>query len=193
MTNNRQERVIIVKSLTIFYIFDKTSFMREIIYGFSMMAIIVSSTCCVRGKVDISRSDEISGDVLYDSALAQKYGADKYGMKTYVIAFLKKGPNKKIDSLERQEVFSAHMQNIDRMAENGDLVLAGPFMGEEDLKGIYVFNVSTLEEAEKLTNTDPAIQTGYLEMELKLWYGSAGLMGLNDLHKRVSSSLISEG
>ncbi|MGB0390106.1 MAG: YciI family protein [Salibacteraceae bacterium] len=129
----------------------------------------------------------------FDSCLASKYGADKYGMKPYVLAFLKKGPNRELDSNQTQELFLLHMKNIERMAENGDLVLAGPFMGEEDLKGIYIFNVKSIAEAEELTNSDPAIQSGYLDMELMQWYGSAGLMGLNDLHKKVSANLVSEG
>ena len=68
------------------------------------------------------------------------------------------------------------------MAEAGQLALAGPFFGDGDLRGIYIFNVETLEEADSLTNTDPAIQAGSLEMELMEWYGSAGLMAVNEVH-----------
>lgn len=46
------------------------------------------------------------------------------------------------------------------------------------------------EEAEKLTNTDPAIQAGLLAMELKEWYGPAALMAVNDLHKTLSKQSI---
>ena len=35
-------------------------------------------------------------EVVFDSILAKKYGADDYGMKKYVMAFLKKGPNRDI-------------------------------------------------------------------------------------------------
>ena len=134
---------------------------------------------------------ESTETVIYDSILAHKYGADEYGMKEYVIAFLKRGVNNDLDSLTRSELFLGHMKNIERMADAGDLVLAGPFTGDTTLKGIYVFNVSTIEEAEVLTNTDPAIKAGYLEMQLIPWYGSAGLMGLNELHKRLSVSSVS--
>ncbi len=123
---------------------------------------------------------------VYDSVLAKSYEADEYGMKKYVIAFLKTGANKDTNKLYRAEIFRLHMENITRMAENGDLVLAGPFLDNEELRGLYVFNVETVLEAEALTNSDPAVQSGFLKMELVPWYGSAGLMGLNDLHKRVS-------
>lgn len=132
--------------------------------------------------------EEKSGNHLlsYDSLLAQKYGADDYGMKKYVLAFLKKGPNRDLDSAESYKLQMAHLQNIDRMAEEGKLVLAGPFFGDFDLRGIYIFNVESIEEAKDLTNSDPAIQAGSLEMELMEWYGSAALVGLNNVHKRIS-------
>lgn len=36
----------------------------------------------------------------YDSLRAANVGADNYGMKTYVMAFLKRGSNPSIDSIE---------------------------------------------------------------------------------------------
>jgi uncharacterized protein YciI len=77
------------------------------------------------------------------------------------------------------------MENIERMAKEGKLVVAGPFMDEGELRGIYVFNVKTVEEARALTSTDPAIKAGRLSMELHPWYGSAALMEVNDLHNRI--------
>jgi len=125
-------------------------------------------------------------DSLYDSILAKKYRADDYGMKKYVIAFLKRGPNRSQDSITIIELQRAHLNNINKLAEDGKLVLAGPFFGNEDLRGIYIFDVNSIEEAEELTNSDPAIKAGSLIMELKEWYGSAALMGINETHKKIA-------
>ena len=65
------------------------------------------------------------------------------------------------------------------------LVLAGPFLDEGDIRGIYIFNVDTIEEAKKLTNSDPAIKAGSLIMELHPWYGSAALQEVNRLHTKA--------
>ena len=86
----------------------------------------------------------------------------------------------------------AHLKNIDRMAEEGTLVLAGPFLGDGDLRGIYIFNVKSIEEARKLTNTDPAIQAGSLKMELMEWYGTATLMAVNNIHQKLSKTKVLE-
>lgn len=131
-------------------------------------------------------------ELSFNSQLAEKYGADDYGMKKYVIAFLKRGPNRDFSEEEAAKLQHAHLQNIGKMAEEGKLVLAGPFFGNDDLRGIYIFNVSSIEEAEKLTNSDPAIKAGSLVMELKEWYGSAALMAINDIHKTLEKKSVTE-
>jgi uncharacterized protein YciI len=123
----------------------------------------------------------------YDEALAQKVGADEYGMKKYVIAFLLRGDRvSEYTAEQRQEIQGQHMANIGKMAEMGKLVVAGPFFGNEELRGIYIFDVQTLEEAQALTETDPAIKAGVLKMDLKEWYGSAALVLLNELYPKVT-------
>ncbi|GAA4809524.1 hypothetical protein GCM10011365_15740 [Marinicella pacifica] len=123
----------------------------------------------------------------YDAELAQSLGADDYGMKIYVLALLKPGPNQDQDQETAQQLQQAHLANIRRLAEAGQLVLAGPFMpNEQDLRGIYVFDVATVEAAKQLTETDPAIKAGRLRMELIPWYGSATLPMINQWHKKIS-------
>ncbi|MBP6303096.1 MAG: hypothetical protein KBG24_09230 [Bacteroidia bacterium] len=122
----------------------------------------------------------------FDKHLADSLGADELGMKKYVMAFLKKGPNRNQDSATAAQLQAAHMKNIGRMADMGKLILAGPFMDNGEVRGIYVFNVATVEEARELTASDPAIQAGRLVMELHPWYGSAALLLVNGLHNKVA-------
>jgi len=126
----------------------------------------------------------------FDPELAERLGADDYGMKMYVMAHLKRGPNRDRSEEEAAQLQRAHMDNIGRLAEEGKLVLAGPFGGDGDLRGIYIFNVSSIEEAKKLTESDPAIQAGSLEMELFQWYGSAALGLVNEWHSKVAKKEI---
>lgn len=121
-----------------------------------------------------------------DPELARKLGADDMGMRKYVMAFLKRGPNRPSDPAEARKLQQGHMANIARMAKEGKLVVAGPFLDNGDLRGIYIFNVATVAEAEALTKTDPAIQAGSLAMELHPWYGSAALMEVNSTHERIA-------
>jgi uncharacterized protein len=122
----------------------------------------------------------------YDAALATKLKADEYGMRVYVMALLKAGPNRNRTPEEARRLQAAHMVNINRLAEQGKLVLAGPFEDDGELRGIYIFDVRTVAEAEALTKTDPAIQAGSLVMELHPWYGSAAVMMINEVHAKLA-------
>ncbi|WP_421763513.1 YciI family protein [Ekhidna sp.] len=126
----------------------------------------------------------------YDSLLAAATGADAYGMRKYVMALLKEGPNRNQDSTEAENLQRAHLDNITRMAEEGKLVMAGPFFDDWEVKGIYIFAVETVEEAEELTKTDPAIIAGRLIMELHPWYGSAALMKAGEMHEKLAKESI---
>ena len=125
------------------------------------------------------------GQAAYDAALAATLGADDNGMKMYVMALLKAGPNRNRPREEAQKLQAAHRANINRLAKEGKLVLAGPFGDDTELRGIYIFDVKTVAEAEALTKTDPAIQAGQLVMELHPWYATAGLMTIPELHERI--------
>lgn len=129
---------------------------------------------------------------VFDVAKAERLGADQYGMKKYVMAFLKKGPNRDQGPEEAARLQKAHLKNIGRMANRGLLVLAGPFFDDGEIRGIYIFNVETVEEAEALTETDPAIRAGRLVMELRPWYGTAGLMEVNEIHKTLEEKSVAD-
>ena len=124
----------------------------------------------------------------YDAAIAESSGADAYGMKQYVMAFLKTGPNRPTDKAAAAALQTAHLENIGRLAEAGKLIVAGPFLDDQDIRGIYIFDVRSLDEAEALTATDPAIKAGSLIMELHPWYGPASLMEVIELNKKYTKS-----
>lgn len=129
---------------------------------------------------------EAAPDTAYDADLARRLGADELGMKSYVMAFLKAGPLRSQDSTEAARLQRAHLDNIQRLAREGKLILAGPFLDSGEVRGIYIFNVESVAEARRLTATDPAIRAGRLEMELHPWYGTAALQQVQDLHLRIA-------
>lgn len=126
-----------------------------------------------------------TGAAAFDSARATRLGADAYGMRTYVVALLEAGPNRDVDSATAAELQRAHLDNVFRLADEGSLLLQGPFLDDGPLRGFYIFDATTIEQARELTETDPAVQAGWLEMELRPWYGSAALQEVYDIHRRI--------
>jgi uncharacterized protein YciI len=127
----------------------------------------------------------------YNAELARQLGADEYGMKKYVIAFLKRGPTK-LSREETEQVQNAHLKNIIRLAEEGNLVVAGPFRDEGEVRGIFILNAETVEEARKLTESDPAVRRGIFQFELRPWYGSAALMEVLRIHRTIEKKSVAQ-
>lgn len=112
----------------------------------------------------------------YDKVLADSLGADDYGMKMYVLVILKTGLAKIDDKKTTDSLFAGHLKNIQRLANEGKLVVAGPLQkNEKSYRGIFILNVKTTEEAKALLQTDPTIKAQLLDSELYGWYGSAAL------------------
>lgn len=98
----------------------------------------------------------------------------EYDMQTYYIAFLKSGPNRSQDSTETAAIQQAHLEHIKKLAEAGKICIAGPFLDEGDVRGIFIFSTESLEEAVALTKQDPAVQAGRLEIEVRPWMAARG-------------------
>lgn len=118
----------------------------------------------------------ISQNPNYDADLAEKLGADEYGMKSYVLVILKTGSNTNKDPEFLNRCFRSHFENMTKMTEAGKLVVAGP-IGTNELtyRGIFILNVATFEEARELLQGDATIANGIFDLELFNWYGSAAL------------------
>ncbi|MEA2163164.1 MAG: uncharacterized protein QOK37_1291 [Thermoanaerobaculia bacterium] len=123
----------------------------------------------------------------FDPDLARRLGADERGMRNYVLCILKTGPkDAEIKGDQRKEIFAGHFANIGRLADEGKLVVAGPFgKNDKNFRGLYIFNVATIEEAEKLVQLDPAVKAGVFVPDLTPWYGSAAMMVVSETHKKL--------
>lgn len=126
-------------------------------------------------------------ETIYDEKLAKTLGGNDNGMKTYVFCLLKTGTNTTATKEEKTKYFEGHMANINRLADEGKLIVAGPFMkNDKNYRGIFIFNVATVEEAQGLVETDPAVKAKIFEAELTPWFCSAALMVVPETHKKIT-------
>ena len=125
----------------------------------------------------------------FDAELARKTGADERGMRPYVLVILKTGPTRVPDGAKRDAMFAGHFANMERLAKQGQLALAGPF-GEnnEGWRGLFVFAVDDIDQAKSLVATDPVIMKGEMVAEYHNWYGSAANMLVGELHDKVAKT-----
>lgn len=95
-----------------------------------------------------------------------------FEMKQYYFVMLTKGERRGeiTDTAIINELQRGHLANINRLAEMGKIVVAGPFGDNGNWRGIFIFNCPTEDEVRELLNTDPAIKAGRLAYEIHPWW-----------------------
>ena len=136
--------------------------------------------------IDLSYGSFAQNDK-YDKALADSLKADEYGMGMYQFVILKTGPEQLSDKKRVEELFKGHMANINKLADEGKLIVAGPFeKNDKSYRGLFILKARDKEEARQLLQTDPAIKAGLLASEIYGWYGSAALPMYIPFSKKVA-------
>jgi uncharacterized protein YciI len=110
------------------------------------------------------------------AAFSQQTGEPKYEMTNYIVGFLERGPNWTPGVTEEtKKIQAGHMANIRKMADTGKLLVAGPFTDGGDLRGMFIFKETTMEEARKMVDDDPSVKAGRLVLRLHPWFAAKGL------------------
>ena len=99
----------------------------------------------------------------------------------YFVGIIYKGLNwSGAETTEAEATQKAHRANIRRLENAGKMVLAGPFGHDGDMRGLFSYKVDTIEEAQKLVDTDPAVMVGQLRVDLYSWWGPKSLISLKE-------------
>lgn len=116
-------------------------------------------------------------------------GSTLYGQKTYTFVFLNTKPDKKeLPKDEAQRIMQGHLDNINRLAKEGKLLIAGPFEGGG---GIFVLNTPSTTEATEWLSTDPGVKAERWNIELLPFKVSIGsLCTVDDSAKMVAYHFI---
>ena len=56
------------------------------------------------------------------------------------------------------------------------MVAAGPFADGDELRGVVIYRVDSLEAARKMAEADPAVQAGRVRIEMFDWWVAEGVL-----------------
>lgn len=100
--------------------------------------------------------------------------------QAFTFVFLNIKPDKKeLPKEEIDKIMQGHMDNINRLAKEGKLIVAGPFEGGG---GIFILNTTSIDEAKQWLSTDPGVQANRWNVEILPYtprIGSACAVGEN--------------
>jgi uncharacterized protein YciI len=110
-------------------------------------------------------------------AAAPALAAEDSRMTTVYLVLLKRGPAWTPEvTPATQAIQDAHMANIRAMWEAHKLIIAGPVEDQADLRGIFVFQAASLDEAKALAASDPAVKAGRLVAVVYPWWVEKGAL-----------------
>ena len=113
--------------------------------------------------------------VMLLAPLAALYGAlpvraAEEKMTTVYLVLLKKGPAWTPEATAAtQEIQKGHMANIQKMWDAKKLIVAGP-IEDTELRGIFVIQAASVDEAKSLAAEDPAVKAGRLTASVYPWW-----------------------
>jgi uncharacterized protein YciI len=101
-------------------------------------------------------------------ALLAACSAAPFPAPAYTLVQLKTGTRTGLSADERREVFAGHFANMERLAREGRLLLAGPYgqqRSDPALRGIFVLATADAATARAWAETDPAYLANVFRLE----------------------------
>ena len=71
---------------------------------------------------------------------------------------------------EAQSITVEHLKYVLSLLSEGKARAAGPFSHDADPRGMYVLAASSIAEAQRLVEMDPAVKAGHLSVKLYPWF-----------------------
>jgi uncharacterized protein YciI len=75
---------------------------------------------------------------------------------------------------DEDEVFRGHMAYLNRHAALGSCPISGPFGDDLPLRGISIYDSTSVDEVRDWVSGDPAVVARWLTAEVRPWWGVGG-------------------
>jgi uncharacterized protein YciI len=138
------------------------------------MKILLSNLVMILAVTVMTAKAQEADSSAVPETFIYEWAGEEMTMQKYFIVFLKSGPERSQNPEEAARLQQEHLQYLGNLYEEGIIVLNGPTGDGGDIRGFSVYSTATIEEAERLASSDPMVQAGRLEVEVKPWWLAKG-------------------
>lgn len=129
---------------------------------FMLVALGINGLCAQSGGENPREFEMTEGDTTYV-------------MKQYFMLIYLSGDNQEeISEEESASLQEGHLGHINKMSEEGAVMMAGPFGDNSEKRGILIFDVESEDEVINWVNQDPLVTAGRLKYEIHPWWTAKG-------------------
>jgi uncharacterized protein YciI len=100
-------------------------------------------------------------------------------LEPYTFVLLRRGPRAfEFGEEELEELQAGHLAFLDRMREEGHLLLAGPFVDQDDetKRGLCIYRTGMEETRRLIADGDPSVRAGRMAVEVMTWMTRKGAL-----------------
>lgn len=115
--------------------------------------------------------------------------------RAYVFVYLILNNPEKLTRADMGEAMQGHFDNMAKLADKGQLLIAGPLADpriSERHRGIFVLSAETIKEGREIASTDPAVQAGVFKMELYSFATDAPLLELPQMERDAEEARLAD-
>lgn len=95
-------------------------------------------------------------------------------MQQYFMAFFKEGIIRGQNEENEEYLRKAHVKYLDSLHVLGYIDISGPLPNHKDFRDVTIYNVPTLQIADSLTQLDPMVKAGHLDVDIYPWWATKG-------------------
>lgn len=93
-----------------------------------------------------------------------------------VLGFLMRGGKRSQSAAEAEDIQKKHLAYMSELRSQGKLPVAGPFSEDSDWRGVVIYRVQTIDQAQQLAQGDPAVRAGRLRIDARPWLTWKGIL-----------------
>jgi uncharacterized protein len=75
---------------------------------------------------------------------------------------------------DEEEVFAGHLRFLNHLADSGLCPISGPFGDDKEIRGISIYDSTSVEEVETVVATDPAVVAKWMTVDVRPWWAVGG-------------------